>query len=88
MSIKNNENDKVISFKTADEFIKNNNENSKEENNINIYDINKIQKEKKINWSVSVYKSVDKEMTKFMKSKRWTRANALDYILNDWFKKH
>lgn len=87
MSFKNNDNEKVISFKTANEFIKNNKSTTKEEKDINIYDINN-HKEKKINWSVSVYSSIDKEMTKFMKSKRWTRANALDYILNDWFKKH
>lgn len=44
-----------------------------------------IKKPKKIIWSITINESLDKKVTEFMNKNKWTRAQAIEVILEKFF---
>lgn len=44
-----------------------------------------IKKSKKIIWSITINETLNKKVTEFMKKNKWTRAQAIEVILENFF---
>lgn len=44
-----------------------------------------IKKPKKIIWSITINETLNKKVTEFMKKNKWTRAQAIEVILENFF---
>lgn len=47
-----------------------------------------IKKPKKIIWSITINETLDKKVTEFMKKNKWTRAQAIEVILENFFENY
>lgn len=47
-----------------------------------------IKKPKKIVWSITVNETLNKKVTEFMKKNKWTRAQAIEVILENFFENY